>query len=61
MSFTGGLLAGNFVSIVHRFTSLLEFVVDAYNADGLIDFGAPNAVSAVADAGSGPTNGELLH
>ncbi|WP_157658561.1 hypothetical protein [Burkholderia ubonensis] len=61
LQYTHGLIAGNFVSIVNRFASLLEFVVDAYNADGLIDFGAPNAVPAVADAGSGPTSGEVLH
>ncbi|WP_175787163.1 YbjN domain-containing protein [Burkholderia anthina] len=57
----GGLIAGNFMSIVNRFASLLEFVVETYNGDGLIDFGAPTTVHAVADAGSGPTSGELLH
>lgn len=56
-----GLIGGNFVSIVNRFASLLEFVVATYNDDGLIDFGAPTAVPAVADAGSAPTSGELLH
>ncbi|KGW74476.1 hypothetical protein Y046_3179 [Burkholderia pseudomallei MSHR2990] len=56
-----GLVAGNFASIVNRFASLLEFVVETYNDDGLIDFGAPNAVPAVADAESAPTSGELLH
>ncbi|MGQ7905479.1 YbjN domain-containing protein [Burkholderia sp. BC1] len=57
----GGLIAGNFMSIVNRFASLLEFVVETYNGDGLIDFGAPTTVPAVADRGSGPTGGELLH
>ena len=47
-----GLIGGNFVSIVNRFASLLEFVVATYNENSLIDFGAPNAV---------PASGELLH
>ncbi|KVO53539.1 MULTISPECIES: YbjN domain-containing protein [Burkholderia cepacia complex] len=59
MPFTGGLIAETFVSIVNRFASLLEFVVETYG-DGLIDFGSPTTVPAVAD-GSGPTSGELLH
>lgn len=49
------------MSIVNRFASLLEFVVETYNDDGLIDFGAPTTVPVVADVESGPTNGELLH
>ncbi|WP_143310269.1 YbjN domain-containing protein [Burkholderia pseudomallei] len=57
----GGLIAGNFMSIVNRFASLLEFVVETYNSDGLIDFGAPTTVPVVGDAGSAPTSGELLH
>ncbi|CAJ6458647.1 Uncharacterised protein [Burkholderia pseudomallei] len=61
MPFTGGLIAETFVSIVNRFASLLEFVVQTYNRDGLIDFGAPQTVPAVADARSAPTSGELLH
>ncbi|HDR9499777.1 TPA: hypothetical protein QDC06_003026 [Burkholderia cepacia] len=56
----GGLIAGNFMSIVNRFASLLEFVVETYG-DGLIDFRAPTTVPAVADAESTPTGGELLH
>ncbi|MGA4073535.1 YbjN domain-containing protein [Ralstonia nicotianae] len=60
LPYTGGMVAGTFVSIVNRFASLLEFVVDAYNADCLIDFGAPS-VATVADAESAPTSGELLH
>ncbi|WP_446327079.1 YbjN domain-containing protein [Burkholderia pseudomallei] len=61
MPYGGGMVAGNFVSIVNRFASLLEFVVETYNDDGVIDFGVPTTVPAVADAGSGPTRGELLH
>lgn len=60
MPYGCGLIAGNFVSIVNRFASLLEFVIETYN-DGLIDFGAPTTALAVADAESGPTSGELLH
>lgn len=61
LPYTGGMVAGTFVSVVNRFASLLEFVVDAYNENALIDFGASNAVPAVVDAGSAPTGGELLH
>ncbi|PHH36742.1 hypothetical protein CRX59_08630 [Burkholderia thailandensis] len=60
MPYGGGMVAGNFVSIVSRFASLLEFVVETYNSDGLIDFGVPS-VATVADADSAPTRGELLH
>jgi hypothetical protein len=60
MEYGFGMIAGNFVSIVTRFTSLLEFVVQTYD-DGLIDFGGSGTVPAVADASSGPTSGELLH
>ncbi|MGH1507246.1 YbjN domain-containing protein [Ralstonia solanacearum] len=59
--YTGGLIAGTFVSIVNRFASLLEFVVETYNDDWLIDFGAPTTLPAVADTGSAPTGGERLH
>lgn len=61
LPYTGGLIAGTYVSIVNQFASLLEFVVVTYNDDGLIDFGAPTTVPAVDDAGSGPTSGKLLH
>ncbi|MEI5997204.1 hypothetical protein H3V53_08310 [Paraburkholderia bengalensis] len=47
------------MSIVNRFASLLEFVVETYNDDGVIDLGAPTTVPAVADAGL--ASGELLH
>lgn len=58
LPYTHGLIAGSFVSVVNRFASVLEFIVQTYNDDGLIDFGAPEAVSAmpVVDAG-----GERLH
>lgn len=58
LPYTHGLIAGNFVSVVNRFASVLEFIVQTYNDDGLIDFGASEAVSAmpVLDAG-----GERLH
>ncbi|MDN4573372.1 hypothetical protein DBB29_12365 [Pandoraea cepalis] len=60
LPYTAGLIAGNFVAVVNRFASLLEFVVETYNEDGLIDFDAQPSGSAVADDGSGPTS-ELLH
>ncbi|WP_449412404.1 hypothetical protein [Pandoraea soli] len=49
------------MAVVNRFASLLEFVVETYNEDGLIDFDAPTAASVVADDGSEPTSGDLLH
>jgi hypothetical protein len=61
LPYTHGLIAGNFVAVVNRFGSVLEFIVQTYNDDGLIDFGAPNAVPAVADTTLGQTSGELLH
>lgn len=61
MPYAHGLIAGNFVAVVARFASLLEFVVETYRNDGLIDFGGQTTPSAVADAGSGPIGGELLH
>ena len=61
LPYAHGLVGGNFMSIVNRFASLLEFVVETYNSDGLIDFGAPTTVPTVVDAGSAPTGGELLH
>ncbi|WP_059410590.1 YbjN domain-containing protein [Cupriavidus basilensis] len=62
LPYTHGLIAGNFVSVINRFGSLLEYVVQTYNdEDGLIDFGSPATVSPVADTASGSTSGELLH
>ncbi|MGO4155999.1 YbjN domain-containing protein [Cupriavidus sp. YAF13] len=61
LPYAHGLIAGNFVSIVTRFASLLEFIVQTYNDDGLIDFGGSGAVPAVADASSGPASGGVLH
>ena len=61
LPYAHGLIAGNFVAVVNRFASLLEFIVQTYSDDGLIDFGAPTAMPAVADAVSGPASGEQLH
>ncbi|MEK0233031.1 YbjN domain-containing protein [Ralstonia pseudosolanacearum] len=61
MPFTAGLIAGNFIAIVHRFASLLEYVVEVFNSDAMIDFSAPTPMPAVGDAGSAPTGGKLLH
>ncbi|KVE28321.1 hypothetical protein WI93_11105 [Burkholderia vietnamiensis] len=61
LTYLHGLIGGNFLSIVNRFASLLEFVVATYNDDGLIDFGAPTTVPVVADARSAPISGESLH
>ncbi|KUE86585.1 hypothetical protein ASL20_22790 [Cupriavidus necator] len=55
-----GLIAGNFVSVVNRFGSLLEYVVHSYNNDGLINFGN-TAVTKTIDAEAAPSSPELLH
>ncbi|EIM98544.1 hypothetical protein WQE_23488 [Paraburkholderia hospita] len=60
LPYTHGLIAGNFVSVVIRFASLLDFIVRTYNDNGLIDFGAPEAVS-VADGGTELAGDERLH
>jgi hypothetical protein len=61
LPYAHGLIAGNFVAVVNRFASLLQFIVQTFNEDGLIDFGAPTAVPAVADVECVPSSGELLH
>jgi hypothetical protein len=61
LPYSHGLIAGNFIAIVNRFASLLEFIVATYNADSLIDFGAPSSASSVPELESAPLDGELLH
>ncbi len=58
MRYALGLIAEHFVAVVTRFASLLEFIIQNCDRDGLIVFGAPDTVAA---AGSAPTSGELLH
>ncbi|WP_029048162.1 YbjN domain-containing protein [Cupriavidus sp. amp6] len=55
LPFTHGLIAGNFISVVNRFGSLLEYVVQNFNEGGLIHFGNPSEASGT------PASGELLH
>ncbi|MFM0474771.1 YbjN domain-containing protein [Paraburkholderia strydomiana] len=61
LPYAHGLFAGNFIAIVNRFASLLEFIVETYSGDGLIDFGAPTAVPDVTDTQSKPDKTELFH
>lgn len=61
LPYTTGLLAGNYIAIVHRFGSMLEYVVQTFNDDGLIDFGSPVAASSQSDSEAAPAIGELLH
>lgn len=56
-----GLIAGNFVALINRFGSMLEYVVEAFSGDGLIDFGAPTSMPTSFDAESVSIGGELLH
>ncbi|VWB24547.1 hypothetical protein [Burkholderia lata] len=44
LPYMNGLIAGNFVAVVNRFASLLEFIVHTCNDDGLIDFNQPQIV-----------------
>jgi hypothetical protein len=57
MPYAHGLIAGNFVSVVNRFGSVLEFVVETYNDDGLIDFGSPTVTPKSPDS----VGREFLH
>ncbi|MBV8272947.1 MAG: YbjN domain-containing protein [Cupriavidus sp.] len=61
MNYTAGLVAGNLIAIVHRFGSMLEYVVEAFNADGLIQFGAAAPVPAAADTECRPASSRLVH
>jgi len=61
LPYTHGLIAGNFVSVVNRFGSLLEYVVQTFNGDGLIAFGTPAPTSSEAEQESAPPSRELLH
>ncbi|CAG9183219.1 YbjN domain-containing protein [Cupriavidus pinatubonensis] len=61
LPYAHGLIAGNFLSVVNRFASLLEYVVQTHNEDGLIDFGSPAAPSSTADSETGLASRELLH
>lgn len=60
LPYAHGLIAGNFVSVVSRFGSLLEYVVQSYG-DGLIDFGTSASASSTADSEAEPASRELLH
>ncbi|WP_175002113.1 hypothetical protein [Burkholderia lata] len=44
LPYMNGLIAGNFVAVVNRFASLLEFIVHSCNDNGLIDFNPPQVV-----------------
>lgn len=47
MPYQHGLIAGQFTYIVNRYASLLQFIVDEYNADGVIDFDIPSIDSNI--------------
>ena len=61
ISHSGGMMAGNFMSVVNSSSRCWHFVIERCDHNDLIDFGAPNEVLMVADAGSGPADNELLH
>lgn len=48
---SGGLIAANFMAVINRFGSMLEYVVQTFSGDGLIDFSAPDGAPGVACAG----------
>lgn len=63
LPYSTGLVGGNFVAVVNRFGSMLEYVVQTFNEDDLIDLGNPNQSTeiAAADGKLGLTSGALLH
>ncbi|GJH13607.1 hypothetical protein CBA19CS11_32235 [Caballeronia novacaledonica] len=48
LPFGRGLIAGNFMAVLHRFASILDFLIREKNDEGLILLG-PNAVHASND------------
>ena len=56
-----GLIAGNFVAVTDRFGSMLEYVVQSHNRDGLIDFDAPDAAPSTTEDENSTTDSKLLH
>lgn len=57
LPYAHGLIAGTFVSVVNRFGSMLEYVVQSHSRNGLIDFGGVSTASVERE----PTCGERLH
>lgn len=51
MPYQHGLIAGQFTYIVNRYASLLQFLVDNYNSDGVIDFDIPTIDSKIEVGG----------
>ena len=42
MPYQHGLIGDQFEAIIERFASMLQFIVETYNEDGIIDFGVPD-------------------
>lgn len=61
LPFSGGLIAANFMAVINRFGSMLEYVVQTFNGDGIIEFRDSCVGPAVIDAQSIRANGKLLH
>jgi hypothetical protein len=62
LPYVHGLIAGNFVSVVNRFSSMLDFIVHTYNDEGLFDFGKPEAAPGTLTAvGAGSAGDDRLH
>ncbi|BCM07132.1 hypothetical protein MAFF241647_14890 [Ralstonia solanacearum] len=61
LPFSGGLIAANFMVVINRFGLILEYVIQTFNEDRLIDFGAPTPMPMTADYGTGAMGGELPH
>ncbi|MCO5401511.1 YbjN domain-containing protein [Ralstonia soli] len=59
LPFSGGLVPANFMAVVNQFGLMLEYVVQTFNEDRLIHFGAPDGKPADMDLV--PASGELLH
>ncbi|MFS8976862.1 YbjN domain-containing protein [Cupriavidus necator] len=61
LPYAHGLIVENLISVLNRFASLLEYIVQSYNGDGLIDFGTSATASNTAGSETGSASGELLH
>lgn len=60
MSYKHGLITDQLIDIVHRFDSMLEYIVNQYNDDGLIDFTIHSIVNNDGPSLPAPIEGTTL-
>lgn len=64
MPYQQGMIAEQFIAMVNRFCSLLEYIVQSFNENGIIDFSAPTASDGTSDPSQSslsPPVGTLLN